>query len=40
MWTYKIVINIVSEEDLNLLGAEGWELVCISGNSMFFKKPV
>ncbi len=39
MWTYKLVINILTEEELNVLGAEGWELVCISGNSLFFKKP-
>ena len=39
MWTYKIIVAQLTEDELNTLGADGWELVCISGNSFFFKKP-
>lgn len=40
MWIYKIVIGIITDEaELNILGADGWELITISGSAMFFKKP-
>jgi hypothetical protein len=28
------------EEDLDLLGQVGWELVCSQGSILFFKKPL
>lgn len=40
MWIYKVVVGIILDEaELNLIGADGWELVTIEGNTMFFKKP-
>lgn len=41
MWQYKIVEGVLTEEDLNILGSEGWELVSVHGNGVvyIFKKP-
>lgn len=42
MWQYKIVEGVLTEEDLNILGSEGWELVSVHGNGVvyIFKKPL
>lgn len=40
MWVYKIVNGQLTEDDINALGAQGWELVTIIGNvQYYFKKP-
>ncbi|HEY8446680.1 MAG TPA: hypothetical protein VIL01_06185 [Thermomicrobiales bacterium] len=42
-WEYRMV-GAVSEEELNALGAEGWELVAVSGYgvdpTLYLKRPV
>ncbi len=41
---YKIVKSSLSEDELNILGDEGWELIChniVVSNQMFiFKKEI
>ena len=38
-WVYKIVSGELTEDQLNELGAQGWELVAIFGNwQYYFKK--
>lgn len=41
-WEYKRVVSCyMTEPTLNLLGLEGWELVCICTNTQFyFKRPL
>ena len=31
---------LLSQDDLNKLGQDGWELVCINGNIYIFKKEI
>ena len=40
-WEYKVVHGWLPEEDLNKLGAEGWELVTYiyESNDYIFKRP-
>jgi hypothetical protein len=35
-WEYKLVRS--TEEELNKLGSEGWELVCVEADRAFFKR--
>lgn len=39
MWQYKVVNGGLSEEELNDLGSQGWELIAVMPGSFFFKKP-
>lgn len=43
-WEYKVVVR-VKDDELNILGAEGWELVAVTFNeygqpsAFYFKRP-
>lgn len=41
-WEYKVVMYPESDlNDLNALGAEGWELLYVQGDTyMYFKRPL
>jgi hypothetical protein len=32
-WEYKVIRGELSEDQLNTLGAEGWELIAVTGTS-------
>jgi hypothetical protein len=36
MWQYKVIEGVLTEEYLNELGSEGWELVSVHGNGPVF----
>ena len=39
MWSYKIIKNYyTTEEELDMYGSDGWELVCVRGQRHYFKK--
>ncbi len=39
-WEYKVINSYPSEEELQYLGAMGWELVCFDmNNRAYFKRP-
>jgi hypothetical protein len=31
---------LLSQDDLNILGQDGWELVCVNGNIYIFKREI
>ena len=31
---------LLSQDDLNILGKDGWELVCVNGNIYIFKREI
>jgi hypothetical protein len=37
-WEYKVA-NTLTEEELNKLGEQGWELVTVEGKICVFKRP-
>ena len=39
MWEYKVIMGCPSEADLNMWGAEGWELVAATGHRAYMKRP-
>lgn len=38
-WEYKMT-SMESEEEMNALGQEEWELVCVSDYNLMFKRPI
>jgi hypothetical protein len=38
-WEYKLT-SMEDEEEMNALGQEGWELVCVSDLHLMFKRPI
>ncbi len=37
-WEYKVLRHGASEEELNKLGAEGWELIAVTEGGTYLKR--
>ena len=39
-WEYTIRYRLHSDKELNALGQQGWELVCVDNGNFYFKRKV